>query len=226
MSYPSFPWHLRPLGVAWASVHLVDVDVARRYVPPALRVVCVLPGHTLGGLFLVHYGPGSVLEYRELVACPAIVWHEGHPVAWVSHVYVDSVISRQGGREALGVPKALARFHSSPDDPTTTVITGEDGRLCVLRFHRTFGLWRQRIRFRAAHLHAEARSDGPLVSVHGNELTARLLLGRAVVEIPPESPLGGLGLGRPLVAVGAENAEAVFGGAPFHPHRTIPAERA
>lgn len=225
MSYPPFPWRLRPSGAAWASVHLVDVAVARQYIPSEFPIVRVWPGKTLGGLFLVHYGPGSVLEYRELVACAATVWHGGRICAWVTHVYVDSAASCRGGREGLGVPKVLARFQSPTGEAGTSVVTRDRRPLCTLRFRRTAGLWRQRIRFCATHLHSEAAGRST-VSIHGNELAGRLLLGRADVVLTPDSPLAVLGLGRPLLAVGAEDAEALFGGAPFLPFHTLPARGA
>lgn len=218
MSGPPFPWRLRPRGIALGTAHLVDLGAAREFVAPGFPIVAVWPGRTLGGLFLVDYGPGSILEYHELVACAALVRHAGRPCAWVTHVYVDDEASLRSGRAVLGVPKRLARF--ATDGRETTVVAEEDGPICTIRRRGLLALGRGRIRFCAAHLHAGER-DGARVSIHGNEIAGRILIGRADVRIPPTSPLRALGLGRPLAAVGIADGEALFGGAPFLPFRTV-----
>ncbi len=220
MSYPPFPWHLRPSGVALGTLHLVPQAAARRHVPDPFPIVRLWPGRTAGGLFLVHYGPGSALEYRELVACAGIVRCGGRSCAWVTHVYVDDATSLRGGREGLGVPKRLARFEPAPDALDAVVVIHDDRRICTIRPRGRVRLWRQRVRFCAAHRHA-GDPAGSLVSVHGNEIGGRLVLGRADVSIPPGSPLRELGLGRPLFAAGMADADALFGGTPFLPYRTV-----
>ena len=69
--YPAPPWRLRGSGLH--SVCLIPVERARPFVPPELRIVCPLPGHTLGGIFAGRYGPDSTLEYSELIVVPALV---------------------------------------------------------------------------------------------------------------------------------------------------------
>ncbi|HEX7117268.1 MAG TPA: acetoacetate decarboxylase family protein [Longimicrobiales bacterium] len=217
MSWPPFPWRLRPAGPAFGTVHAVDAAAARALVPRPFRIVKPWPGRTLGGLFLVRYGPGSAVEYNELVACAGVVLHEGRPCAWVSHVFVDDATSLRGGREGLGVPKQMARFEASGAE---TTVVAADGVVCTIRCRRPLRLWRSRFRFRAAHL--DVRDDtGSCATVHGNEIAGRIVAGRAEVRIPVGSPLRVLGLGRPLLAAGLVDAEALFGGAPFLPARTI-----
>jgi hypothetical protein len=63
MTYPSAPWTLR--GHAVHTLRLVDRVQARAFVPSGLEIVSVLPGRTLGGVYLAAYGPGSALPYHE-----------------------------------------------------------------------------------------------------------------------------------------------------------------
>lgn len=59
MTYPSAPWTLK--GYAVQTLQLVDSAQARSFVPPDLDIISVLPGKTLGGVYLTSYRPGSVL---------------------------------------------------------------------------------------------------------------------------------------------------------------------
>lgn len=109
MAYPVAPWYLQ--GRALLTLHWIDTDRARPWVPAALEIQSILPGKTLGGVLLASYGAGSVLEYNELIVTPALVNHEGNIGTWISHIYVDDVDSVAGGREIWGLPKQLADFH-------------------------------------------------------------------------------------------------------------------
>ena len=46
MSYPSAPWELK--GYALQTVHLIDIEKARPFVPPDLEIISVWPGKTVG----------------------------------------------------------------------------------------------------------------------------------------------------------------------------------
>jgi hypothetical protein len=46
MSYPSAPWINK--GFAYQSLHLIDLERVRAFVPSDLQIVSVLPGKTLG----------------------------------------------------------------------------------------------------------------------------------------------------------------------------------
>lgn len=216
--YPPFPWRLRAPGVSLATLHPVRVERARGFVPEAFRILPCWPGWTLGGLFLAEYGEGSDLRYRELVACCATVLHRGRPAAWATHLYVDSPDSVAGGRRLLGAPKELAPFRWEE----SRVVVGDPARpVCRVEWGRPLWLWRQRVRFAA--LHPDVRTPGaPAVRVHGNELRGRVGLARARVEVPEGSPLTALELGKPLPGVCVRGMEAVLGGAPFLPARTLP----
>ncbi len=70
MPYPPPPWTLK--GGALQTLHLVDIQKVRPFVPPELHVVPILPGKTLGVVYLANYGAGSVLTYNELIVAPAL----------------------------------------------------------------------------------------------------------------------------------------------------------
>jgi acetoacetate decarboxylase len=220
MTYPPMPWHLVTRGVTLATLHLVEVERARALVPPGLRVVSVLPGYTVGGLFVAEYGAGSGLLYNEVIAAGALVWHERRPRPWIAHLYVDSHDSVRGGRDLLGAPKEFAPFARDARDPGAVVVGHPERPICRFRMGRKWWLWRQRLRIVA--LHRDVRHpSGAAVVVQGSELRGRGGVTHARVEIPPDSPLHPLGFSRPLLALCARGVEAVLGGAPFHPARTI-----
>ncbi len=217
---PRMPWQLRARGPLLVALHWVDVECARAQVPLELRIIPFLPGRTVGGLFLASYGPGSDLEYHELIVSAAAVWHRRRPCAWVTHLFVDSQLSVEGGRSLLGAPKHLARFAWDASARRVTV-GGPERPICRLSYGRQIWLWRQRVRLLA--LHRDVRDpDGRTASVHGNELRARWGLTRARVEIPEESPLRNLGFGQPVLGGCGREADLLLGGAPFLPLERVP----
>lgn len=221
MPTPPFPWPLRTEGITLATIHPVRVEDARRCVPPPLRILPVWPGWTLGGLVLTRYGPGSVLEYAELVACGALVWFERRIWAWVTHVFVDSERSMRWGREGIGAPKLLARFDRVEGDESRVAVVADGATVCAFRYGRPRWLWRQRLRAGAVHVHAGAPGDTTL-ALHGNEFVGRIgVVFRPGVTIPVGSPLRPLALGRPFVGLAAAPGRALLGGAPFLPFRTL-----
>jgi acetoacetate decarboxylase len=106
--YPPEPWRLQ--GDCFGAFRFVDLDSARPFVPAGLSLVPVLPGKTLAGLVLIDYGPGSTLNYHELLVFPGLVRFKTRPGIFVSHIYVDNLLSLKGGREMFGVPKELVFF--------------------------------------------------------------------------------------------------------------------
>ncbi len=108
MSYPSAPWHLD--GTALASFQPIDLATAKQFIPINFDIVSVLPGKTLGCLYLSAYEPSSTLQYHELIVAPALVSYRGKIGAWISHIYVDNPQSVEGGRNIWGLPKQMADF--------------------------------------------------------------------------------------------------------------------
>src|SRR5919199_4290949 len=108
MPYPAPPWTLQ--GYALQTLQLIDVERVRPLIPPEFDIVSVLPGKTIGGVYLSYYGSGSVLEYSELIVAAGMVRYSGKIGGWISHIYVDNPDSVAGGRNIWGLPKELAEF--------------------------------------------------------------------------------------------------------------------
>jgi hypothetical protein len=108
VKYPSPPWKLQ--GQLYGSIWAVPARLFRAELPPEFKAVINL-GRV--GVFagFVDYQPGSTLSYHELIA-GVVIQRRGKLRYWfnVTHMYVDSVPSMQGGREVWGVPKQLANF--------------------------------------------------------------------------------------------------------------------
>ena len=213
------PWRLEPEGVTLITLHTVDVDRARAWVPPEYPILQFWPGKTMGGLWVAKYGPGSDLQYNELIAACATVWYRGRPAPWATHLYVDNPLSVRGGRELIGAPKDLAPFTRHANARSHITVGDPQHPICRISYGRQLWLWRVGVRLPALHL--DVRNPGR-VSVHGNEVRGRIGFTRARVDIPEGSPLHALGFGRPLMSVCGKGVEAVFGGAPFLPHDSVP----
>jgi len=72
--------------------------------------VAVLPNRTLAGFFVGRYGPGSTIQYSEMIAICGLVRAAGRYGFWASHIYVDDEVSCAGGRQFWGLPKVVAAF--------------------------------------------------------------------------------------------------------------------
>ena len=114
--YPPPPWRIA--GPALVVPALVPLSTARANVPDDVTVVLISPSHTVGGFLLARYEGPSTLGYGELLVIPALTRTHGRTGWWISHAYVDSGQSLQGGREMWGVPKELARFTWREDGAT------------------------------------------------------------------------------------------------------------
>jgi hypothetical protein len=103
-AYPPEPWLLR--GDLHASVFLVpDVPVD---LPPGWQPVR-LGRFGVVATAWVTYRPGGVLAYDELMST-LLVRRGWRVLATITHIWVDSPASRDGGRELWGIPKQLAKF--------------------------------------------------------------------------------------------------------------------
>ncbi|MFI7543647.1 acetoacetate decarboxylase family protein [Actinoplanes sp. NPDC049599] len=105
--YPPQPWDLR--GQLYLSVFAVPRSALPALPGPLAAAVRPVPfgRRALVGAAWVRYEPGGVLHYRELLA--AVLVHERlRPRVSITDIWVDSVESRDGGRELWGIPKDLA----------------------------------------------------------------------------------------------------------------------
>jgi acetoacetate decarboxylase len=194
MSYPPAPWHL--YGQALQSIHLVDLAKAKELVPTDLEIVSVLPGKTLGSLYLSVYDANSTLEYHELIVVAALVRYQGKIGSWVSHIYVDNLDSVAGGREVWGLPKEMADF--TWNDRQIQVAQG-DRSLCQVQYSQgglPLSPWgKSRIIGKGFSGLTED------VLAFAGDFEAKLKWVSGDITIPNESPFAKLNLGHPLLTL-------------------------
>jgi hypothetical protein len=122
MSYPPEPWHLQgEMVVSMWRLPQALLPQPSDGLPPGVRP-WTMGGSGLVGAAWVDYQPGGTLEYRELLAA-VLTRHRGRPVVTISHIWVDSETSRDGGRALWGIPKDLATLTFTPDHFTATTPT-------------------------------------------------------------------------------------------------------
>ena len=131
MNYPPAPWYLK--GYAIQTLHLLDIESSRHLIPPELEIVSVLPGKTLGGIYLSIYQSGSVLEYSELIVVAGLTRYQNQFGFWISHIYVDNEISVAGGREIWQLPKEMAEFTWKEGE---IEVKQQDITLCRLNYNQ------------------------------------------------------------------------------------------
>ncbi len=204
MTYPSPPWTLK--GYAFQTLQLVNIEQASKFIPPELEIVSLLPGNTLGGIYISSYENDSFLKYNELIVVPGFVRYQGKIGAWISHIYVDNQDSVAGGREIWGLPKEMADFSWSND---SVRVSQNNQELCSLRYKK--GLfhfstwWKQKL---------SAGSFGGLGSellFFENQFQTQAALMQGNVEIPRESPFELLNLDKPLCTLKLQKLELIAG---------------
>jgi acetoacetate decarboxylase len=186
MTYPSAPWTLK--GSAVHTVQLVDRVQARAFVPSGLDMVSVLPGKTVGVVYLASYGPESVLPYHELIVVPALARYGMHVGGWISHIYVDHPDALAGGREIWGLPKELAQFTWQAGDQSQVTVRQGGRVICTLHYGRPRRLWRLPL-----FLPVLSRRGAHLLRFTGTG-TARFGLGKGRLDVPAEHPWAALGM--------------------------------
>jgi hypothetical protein len=80
----------------------------------AVRPVTVA-GRGVIGTAWVEYEPGGDMHYRELLSA-VLVRHRARLRVCIVDIWVDSLASRDGGRELWGIPKDLATFVLERDE--------------------------------------------------------------------------------------------------------------
>ncbi|MBW4637437.1 MAG: acetoacetate decarboxylase family protein [Gloeocapsa sp. UFS-A4-WI-NPMV-4B04] len=194
MPYPQAPWTLQ--GYAIQTLQPLDIDLVRPSIPSELEIISVWPGKTLGGVYLSHYGLGSVLEYSELIVIAACVTHKGKFGGWISHIYVDNPDSVAGGREIWGLPKELAEF--SWNNGSRVTVRQGNKLLCSLNYNQQNFGWRQWL---GASGFSTLGSD---LLIFPAQLDADLSLISSKLEVPADSPFASLAIGQPWLTVRAD----------------------
>ena len=199
MTYPQAPWQLQ--GYALQTLNLIDIAHSRPLIPAELEIFSVLPGKTLGGVYLCYYGSGSVLSYHELIIASGLVRYQGVVGGWISHIYVDNPASVAGGREIWGLPKQLADFSWQEKKVT---VTQQDKELCTLTYERPwFYSWQQTIKGNVF-----STLNGDLISFEGI-FNTKGGLAKGSLNIPAESPFASLNLSKPWLIFSLKPMELV-----------------
>lgn len=91
-------------------IHLIDIESVKPFVPEELTIKAVLPGKTLGLVFMTSMGPESTLPYHEFIIAPALVKAGKKKGFYVTHIFVDNEKSQAGGKNNFGLDKQVAEF--------------------------------------------------------------------------------------------------------------------
>ena len=204
MAYPPLPWKMQMPGVMLQTLQLIDIEVARRSIPAEFEIVSVLPGKTIGGIYIGEYGPGSDLEYNELGAFSGYVRYSGRTGIWVAKMYVDSEPSMQMAHELLGLPKEMATFEWESGERNRVTVRQSDQQICTINYGRQRYFWRQNLKVAAFSV-----LDREVVHFR-NEFNMRWGLTRADISVPPESALAPLQLDRPFMTLCATDSQSVL----------------
>jgi acetoacetate decarboxylase len=202
MTYPPAPWNL--FGNALYSLHLIDLERAKTLVPSDLEVICVLPGKTLGGLYLSVYNTNSSLSYHELIVVAALVRYKKTIGFRISHIYVDHPDSMAGGRNIWGLPKEMAEFIWR--DRQLKVCQGNIA-LCQVRYSR-IGLplpFLKKFKI-GGNVFGGLAQDILLLQ---GDFEAELKWIKYRLIVPPGSPIAEVNLGHPWFTVQLSNLHLV-----------------
>ena len=202
MNYPAAPWKLK--GYAVQTLQLVNIEQACKFIPSELEIVSLLPGKTLGGIYISCYESDSFLEYNELIVVPGFVRYREKIGVWISHIYVDDRDSVAGGREIWGLPKEMAKFTWNNGSVN---VSQNNRELCTLRYQQgllNFSTWWQQgfnggsfSGLNKELLFFEYQSKSQIGLVKGN------------IEIHQDSPFASLSLDKPWLTLNLQNLELI-----------------
>ncbi|MER7281633.1 acetoacetate decarboxylase family protein [Dactylosporangium sp. NPDC000244] len=199
MGYPPEPWSLcgRMTVSVWA-IPVAEVPALPAELSRAVRIVRA-GSRALVGAAWVDYRPGGDLSYRELLA--AVLVRAGlRTRVTISHIWVDSADSRDGGRELWGIPKDLAALEITDARAAAASIASAEFAAARPRF-------RLPIRFRCTQaLHGRPKTT-PV------RATAKCGTAKVEWEFERGGPLGFLAGRRPLLSLVADDFRMSFGAA-------------
>jgi hypothetical protein len=200
VSHPDEPWELR--GQLHASALLVPLADVPVDLPPGTRPVR-LGRFGVVGVAWVSYEPGGVLSYSELMA--TLLVRQGLRLRpTIVRIWVDSVVSRDGGRALWGIPKELADFDGTGPRWSARDEKGPIAEATVRPGRRLPGRWP--VGFSVV----QTRQGAAKVS----RVRARAGLATARVSLAPDphGPLAFLAGRSPLVSFSLRDFRMRFGG--------------
>lgn len=180
--YPPPPWTL--WGSALVASFLVRSSAVAELVPPPLKLLSLPGGRALGQFAIARYGPGSTLEYSELIAT-VLVRYGVRIGSCVIHVAVDNTRSQRGGRDIWHLPKQLWRFEWDLEPPEASVRVWDGLRLvcAISKAPLNARLLPVRTRLPAFVPTAEG------ISMFTSEVDVRIARGAWHLQIGPDGPL-------------------------------------
>lgn len=199
-AYPPEPWALR--GQLHSSVFLVPLHEIPHDLPPGCRPVR-LGGRAVVGTAWVSYEPGGVLDYRELMST-LLVRRGWRLMPHITHIWVDSEVSRDGGRGLWGIPKELAKFTVTGGEWAARDDEGPLATGTVRTRVRLPGRWP--VGFRVVQWLGSAARVSPV------RARAGLALARAAFDADPGGPLAFLAGRSPLLSFSLVDFRMRFGG--------------
>lgn len=197
--YPPEPWQLR--GQLYGSAFLVPLASVPVYLPAGCRPVRA-GRFGIVGVVWVDYERGGVLSYRELMAT-LLVRRGLRPSPTITHIWVDSVESRDGGRALWGIPKGLAEFEFDAGRFVARLEGSVIARGTARERLRLPGRWP--VRFAIAQTLHGTTKISPVRS------RSSVALGQATFEPERTGPLAFLAGRRPLVSFVLGDFRMTFG---------------
>lgn len=195
-TYPPEPWDLT--GHSYIGVWLLPRGLTPTPHSPATKAVTIVGRAVVCAAFFVYEQP-SPLTYDEIMA--TVLVRDGWRLrVSITHIWVNSAASREGGRKLWAIPKDLAEFDVAPHSSYAAQGIGSLGVGSARRLPRALPM--------GFHI-AQDRSGSLLVS----PVTGRLRLGLATGRwaFAPDGPLGFLTGRRPLLTLLAHPFHLLFG---------------
>jgi Acetoacetate decarboxylase (ADC) len=194
-AYPPEPWRLR--GDLHTSVFLVPLADVRADLPPGWRPLRLGRFGVVGAAW-VSYRPGGVLVYDELMST-LLVRRGWRVLPTITHIWVDSAASRDGGRKLWGIPKQLAKFGAF-------LATTDEGPIAAGSVSPLATLpWRLPGGFAVVQRLAGSAKVTPV------RFRARIGLSRATLAADPGGPLAFLAGRRALLSLSVIDFRMTFG---------------
>jgi hypothetical protein len=196
MSYPPEPWDLH--GHAYVGVWLVKRKDLPAPHSPATRPITIFGRGIVSAAFFVYEQP-SPLTYDEIMAT-VLVRDGWRPRVSITHIWVSSADSRDGGRELWAIPKDLADFDVAPH---SSYVARRIGALTLLTVRRL--PFRLPVAFRIAQDRDGALQVSPVAG------RARLGVARARWSMLADGPVGFLAGRKPLLTLAIRPFHLAFG---------------